>query len=421
MRPHPDNSSPSAASPAAQVLTRVCAILEACQDGKPLPKQSDSESGPLLHNILLCICRHRASLDFLLDTFRTGKLRPRIRRVLWWALAEMLWLDGLPVPVIVDTAITFIKRRYSLADASFSNALLRKIALLQEQDRLADLLSQAPAAVRLELPEVLYQRWAKTFAPAALAKLAELLQQPAEIILRARKNGLGEIIPAGLQELSAPPWAGDCRLFRLGKAKLAEILSTGEDFYVQDPSTLLAPAMLAVRPGEQVGDLCSAPGGKALFLAEHLDGEGRLICRDRSEARLGRVRENLRFWTNVEIAHGDARQPDLPPGSLDALLLDVPCSNTGVIRRRPDVRWTFKEKKLRELVELQRQILTSTAPLLRPGGRLVYSTCSLEEEENHLQVQDFLGRRADYVLLSQRQLPITSEHDGAYSALLQRK
>ena len=413
-------SGPEAAvSPAEQILASTYTVLEACQNGEPLPKRSNSDAGALLHNILLCISRHRASMDFLLDTFRTGKLRPRSRRVFWWALAELLWRNGLPPPVIVDTATEYIKRRHSPAEAAFGNALLRKIVALQEQGQLAELLASAPAAVQLELPAVLYQRWQKMLPGPALTELAAILQQPAEVILRARHNAPREV-PAGLQELPPVPWAADCRLFRLQGANLSEIMRPGGGFYVQDPSTLLAPAMLAVKPGETVGDLCCAPGGKALLLAESLAGQGRLFCRDRSAARLRRVRENLCSWNNVDIAPGDALRPDLPPGSLDALLLDVPCSNTGVVRRRPDVRWSFTENKLRELVQLQEQILAATAPLVRPGGRLVYSTCSLEPEENTRQVQTFLLHQPGFILLQEQQLLPTSEHDGAYAALLQR-
>ncbi len=407
-------------SPAGRNLASIYAILEVSANGKPMPKQEQSGDGQLRQNILLSISRHRASMDYLLDKFKSGKLRLRTRRVFWWALVEMLWLDGLPVPVIVDTATAFIKRRHSPAEAAFCNALLRKIADLLLQGQINTLLADAPQAVQLELPDALYRRWKKMLSPEQLVELAAVLQQPAEVTLRRRATAR-QVVPTGLEELPALPWAPSCRLFRLHGSSLADILRQEDEYYVQDPSTLLAPMMLRVQPGEIVADLCCAPGGKALLLAESLAGQGRLLCRDRSAQRLSRVRENLRCWPNVEIAVGDALRPDLPAASLDALLLDVPCSNTGVIRRRPDVRWTFNEGKLRELVALQAQILDATASLLRPGGRLVYSTCSLELEENSRQAENFLQRQPEYSLLSERQLFPTSEHDGSYAALLQRK
>ena len=176
-----------------------------------------------------------------------------------------------------------------------------------------------------------------------------------------------------------------------------------------------------MKPGERVGDLCCAPGGKSLLLAEALERQGILYCRDRSEARLGRVRENLAGCTNVDIAVADALQPDLPEGSLQALLLDVPCSNTGVIRRRPDVRWTWSPGKLQELAALQEAILESSHKLLCPGGRLVYSTCSSEPEENFAQTARFLQRHPEFSLLKERQLLPDEKHDGAYAALMVRQ
>ena len=158
--------------------------------------------------------------------------------------------------------------------------------------------------------------------------------------------------------------------------------------------------------------------------AENTDAQrqaGTLLCADRSEARLQRVRENLTGFASITYAVADAATPPFPPASFDAVLLDVPCSNTGVIRRRPDVRWRFTRASLRELLELQAAILHGAAALVRPGGRLVYSTCSIEPEENAGQVRRFLAQHAEFAIAAERQLPPTETHDGAYAALLVRK
>ena len=190
------------------------------------------------------------------------------------------------------------------------------------------------------------------------------------------------------------------------------------EYYLQDASTLMAPLMLGANPGETIADLCAAPGGKSLILAELLDNKGVLYSCDASEQRLGRLRENLLGFPNVRIEKQNAERPKLPNGSLDGLLLDVPCSNTGVIRRRPDVRWNFAEAELSRLVMEQKRILEGSCALVRSGGRLVYSTCSIEEEENAKQVRGFLKRHPEFTLAVEKQLYPTLEHDGAYSALL---
>ena len=401
-------------------LSSVVSALSASNDEHALPKHSSAGQGPLLQNLLFTISRHRASFDFLLDKYREGRIRPRLRRVLWWAMAELFYFDGLPDAAVVDTATGYVKKRYSAVEAGFVNALLRRLVELADDAGVASALSVAPPHVRHELPRELYQRWQKIWPAETLAAWAELWQKPADIVLRRCRNAKREI-PQTLEKLPGFSWAAGHELYRVrGEAQvnLSELLSVPGEFYIQDASTLLAAALLAVRPGEQVADLCSAPGGKSLLLAEALAGEGTLFCRDRSEARLARVRENLAAYSNVDIAVADALRPDLPEGSQDAVLLDLPCSNTGVIRRRPDVRWTFNSNKLQELISLQAEILERSQRLLGSGGRLVYSTCSIEPEENSGQIERFLKRHPEFRLSHEEQLLPDERHDGAYAALL---
>lgn len=411
------NGAVSQKSAAMEVLSAVVSAFSGSNDEHALPKQAVSGQGPLLQNLLLTISRHRASFDFLLDHSSQGKIRPRLRRVLWWALAELFYLDGLPDAVVVDTAAGYVKKRYSNVEAGFVNALLRRLAAVHS---IADELSQAPAFVRLELPEELFLHWRKIWPEETLVTWAELWQRPAEIILRRCRNAAQDL-PSVLEKMPEFSWAPGHMMYRIADGQafnLSELLSVPGEFYIQDPSTLLAPALLSVKPGERVADLCCAPGGKSLLLAEALEQQGMLYCRDRSEARLARVRENLAGFSNVDIAAADALQPDLPEGSLQALLLDVPCSNTGVIRRRPDVRWTWSTGKLQELVALQSAILDSSQRLLCPGGRLVYSTCSIEPQENSAQTARFLQRHPEFRLIKEQQLFPDERHDGAYAALL---
>ena len=407
-------------STALEALSGVILALSGSNDEHALPKQASSGQGPLLQNLLFTISRHRASFDFLLDKYSQGKIRPRLRRVLWWALAELYFLDGLPDAAVVDTATGYVKKRYSNVEAGFVNALLRRLTALGGKENLLAELADAPAYVRLELPEELYLHWRKIWPAETIARWAELWQRPAEIILR-RCCKANRQLPAVLEKLPEFSWAPGQALYRIAEgqtANLTELLSVPGEFYIQDPSTLLAPALLSVNSGERVADLCCAPGGKSLLLLEALEDQGMLYCRDRSETRLERVRENLAGYTNVDIAAADALQADLPEASLQALLLDVPCSNTGVIRRRPDVRWTWSNSKLQELVTLQSAILDSSRKLLCPGGRLVYSTCSIEPEENSAQTARFLQRYPDFRLLKEQQLLPDERHDGAYAALL---
>lgn len=414
----------------SQSLADVTALLSEVAPGAI--KSTKRPVSKLSQHLLLAIQRHRASMDWLIDELSQGRVRPRTRRVLWWAMAQILWSDGVAAPIVTDVATAYVKKRHAAAEAGFVNAFLRRLcARLAELGR-DGLTDGAPPWVKLELPETLWQRWRRQFTPEELSAMADLLQQPADTVFRRRRwpeNTLPKGVAALLQPLPAPPWALDQELFVLKKrcdgVSLSQIMGRSSVFYIQDPSTLLAPtllapALLAPLPGEQVADLCCAPGGKALLLAEALRGRGRLHCFDRVEAKLSRVRENLAGFANVSIAVGNATKPQLPSASLDALMLDVPCSNSGVIRRRPDVRWAFSEASLRELTALQAQILRAGAALLKPGGRLVYSTCSIENEENQAQVRAFLDSHPDFILSTEQLLLPTTTHDGAYAALLRR-
>jgi 16S rRNA (cytosine967-C5)-methyltransferase len=164
---------------------------------------------------------------------------------------------------------------------------------------------------------------------------------------------------------------------------------------VQDPAAGLVVRYAAVPPGARVADLCAAPGGKALALAETA---GYLAAADLGFGRLARLRENLRRLEGlpVGLVVADARQPPFRP--VDAVLIDVPCTGTGTFRRHPDGRWRLGPEDLESLVRLQREILEAAASVVRPGGLLIYSTCSLEPEENEEQVDAFLNEHPEFEL-----------------------
>ncbi len=448
----------------AGVLAAACDCLRAWDDGRTL--QEIIPRGPahdLLQNGLFTLFRRRAALDWILGRLIPRPPKPRLRRLLLWAACDYLYLRGVLPQVLADQCVAHVKASGNKSESGFVNAVLRKLMRTPPDAWLALAESaEAPPEVRLGLSPELVAAWTPRLAPEALAELATLLQTPAPVAVRQRgrvdavdkadkvDTASPSTLSAILRPLPAFDFASGARLFEVADPATffaSDAFKRG-DYYVQDPSTLLAPAMLAVQPGEAVADLCCAPGGKALLLAEALWGAaenglrtpdsglrmhrstatpphchtGSLTCADRSAARLGRVRENLaEFAGGVTYAVADAARPPFQPASFDAVLLDVPCSNSGVIRRRPDVRWRFTRANVRELVDLQAAILRGAAPLVRPGGRLVYSTCSIEPEENGELVRRFLAEHAEFALAAERQLLPCALHDGACAARLVRR
>jgi 16S rRNA (cytosine967-C5)-methyltransferase len=406
---------------AALVLRQVeAALCEALAKPGADPAAARAPADATVRNLLLIILRRRATLDWLIDRGATGRTRDGVRRVLWWALAEALCLDGLPVPVIVDTAVEHLGRQ-SRGEAAFANALLRRTLAPGRAAILACVQAEAPAWVRLDLGQALYAAWSRRLLPEALARLAARLQEPAPVVVRCRA-GASAGGAVGIEPLPALDWAPEALLFRCldPQAFFASAAWRRHAFYVQDASTLMAPSLLAPGAGERVADLCCAPGGKSLLLSEAVGATGRVFCCDRSLTRMRRVRENLAGATNAALLVADARRLPLRGGVLDAVLLDVPCSNTGVVRRRPDVRWHFSVAGRDELAADQARILAAGAHLLRPGGRLVYSTCSLEPEENTSVVRGFLAAHSGYVLEQERLLEPGDWHDGGYAARIRR-
>ena len=218
------------------------------------------------------------------------------------------------------------------------------------------------------------------------------------------------------KDLGAPE-----RVYQLGEGEHPPLKSLGSFrdgwFYIQDPSTLLAVSELGAQPGETVLDLCAAPGGKATFIAQQMNNEGKIIAHDSFADRLKLIRENC---TRLGVTCAEVTATfNFQLATFDRILVDAPCSNTGVMRRRVDLRWLIQPAEIERLRATQLALLNQAATVLKPGGVLVYSTCSLEPEENSEVVKEFLREHENFKLESERQLlPFADNVDGAYVARL---
>ncbi|MBQ7650511.1 MAG: hypothetical protein IJS15_06105 [Victivallales bacterium] len=387
---------------------------------RELSEPTEHHKEKLLHNLLLTIERKKEALDWLIAR-HSRKVRGRTAKVLYWALVEILYMNGVPAPAVVDASVDFVKRHHSPSEASFVNAFLRSIIGDMASGGVQNMFAEAPRHVFHGLPKLLWDRCCANFGADAAEQVAAVLQLPAKVVLR-RKTWPPRTasVPDTLLPFPAPSWAPWAELYTPAPSmeSLDALMGGKPDFYIQDSATLLAPTLLAPRPGEEVADLCAAPGGKSLVLGEMMQGHGRLLCADRAQAKLQRLSQNLSEIPNAEIKCIDASLPLPQEMSFDAILLDVPCSNSGVIRRRPDVRSAFTKERITELVELQRLILENAANALKKSGRIVYSTCSIEPEENAQQVAAFLERHPEFRMVKSQLIMPSEENDGAYAALL---
>jgi 16S rRNA (cytosine967-C5)-methyltransferase len=201
-------------------------------------------------------------------------------------------------------------------------------------------------------------------------------------------------------------------------------------FTVQDPATLTCIQLLDPQPGETILDACAAPGGKTGLMVQAMKADGKIVATDLHDDRMPRLKENikrLRLDELVDIQTADASDADalaalVPQAGFDRALIDAPCTNTGVLARRQDARWHFGPSRIRRLTRAQRGLLDAVSTTIRPGGLLVYSTCSLEPEENELQVRSWLENNLAFTLEGERFLiPTESGTDGAYAAALRHR
>lgn len=370
-------------------------------------------SGPdrgLLNAILLGVLRHRRLLDHWISSLRDGKLDPETRDILRVGLCQLLIL-GLPDHAAVHETVEVGKS----AVRGLINAVLRRATTSRQ--RLLDDAAAYPPAVRLSHPDWLFNRWKSAYGKESSIALMEWNNQPAATFLRTNPLHSGTDLPAACQPLPDAPG-----FYRLDGPLPHDLLAQGA-VYIQDPATRHAVDLLAPRPGEQILDACAAPGGKAFLIAAALGGANGLVCTDSNGKRIPRLQENL-----ARLQCGDAAvsvhdwttpAPQSWHSRFDAILLDVPCSNTGVMRRRVDVRWRLQQHDITRLVEIQRRIVENALPCMRPGGRLVYSTCSIEAEENGNQVAHILAAHPDLKLAETSiSLPFRDHTDGAFAALL---
>lgn len=386
--------------------------------------ERESLSGPnraLLNALVMAVLRHRTLLDAWITHLRDGGgLEDEVRDWLRLGLAQ-LFILGVPEHAAVNETVSLAGRARGLV-----NAVLRRA--LREREALEQLRRDASPSVRHSLPEWLLAGWQKHYGAEAMEALGEWCNSPAPVYVR-----VNELQPRAAAAIAALPGAEPFTGPVSGWYKVPEPprreLSTGI-CYAQDPSTGIAPIMLKAKPGMTVLDACAAPGGKTAILAREMHNEGILIATDSSAKRLDRLRDNLkRLGATVAESHVHdwVNMPEPPawrtrfPDGFDRILLDVPCSNTGVLRRRVDARWRLQPDFFPAITATQHALLLRMLGLLKTGGRLVYSTCSIEPQENIQLVRAVLKESPGWQLLEDKLLlPHRDGVDGAYAALIER-
>jgi 16S rRNA (cytosine967-C5)-methyltransferase len=391
------------------------------------------------------VVRWQATLDWLIARKTPGRIqKPALQELLRLGLYQIFWLDRIPGHAAVNETVEMAKQDGFGPQAGFVNAVLR--GYLREFDATKQVLTELKTTQPhhgWSHPEWLVTRWQKRWGAEKTAKLLEWNNTPPKTFARVNtlKADAGKLLERWRMEEKVEydfvrrDWLDESQIFELkAHPPLADLGSFRDGwFYVQDPSTLLAVRELDPKPGETVLDFCAAPGGKTAFIAQLMRNEGRVVAQDISEDRLTLVRENCARLgvTCVEVRSRRCESADAPASSIraftsaatgelfDRVLVDAPCSNTGVMRRRADLRWRIQPPEIERLRATQLNLLRQAASRLNSDGVLVYSTCSLEPEENTEVVKQFLAEHRAFHCERERELlPMVEGVDGAFVARL---
>ena len=369
-----------------------------------------------VQDLVYTVIRRLRPLRKVLGALVTKWPKGELEALLYVGAAQVLYMDEVPDFAAVNETVEAAKLCSNKSIAKVVNGVLRN--LIRRRAEFEAQIAAAPLEEHESFPTELVRRWTARFGAENAAKLCTWHNEPAKTFL-ARKDGSFVELERGKKVTDVPGFAE-------GK------------FIVQDPGTALAVELMDAKPGDVILDACAAPGGKTIQLAWR--GAKVTAC-EVNPKRRRKLEENLKrvlgsIGTVETIGSLDAIsavgsvsvEGELKHSTTQKLkqfskiLVDAPCSNTGVLRRRPDARWNWSVEKLEALMKLQAEILDQVAPLVAPGGMLVYSTCSNEQEENLDQVNAFLARHPDFTLDTTREsVPFESGHDGAFAARLIRK
>jgi 16S rRNA (cytosine967-C5)-methyltransferase len=427
-------------SPGIQSRRAALKILTQVREGKPFDAALDRVAGGLsssdrrlTHELAAGVLRQRSLLDQQLAPLvprEWSLVDPVLQDILRVGAYQLTRLERVPAHAAVDTSVALARRVRGTRAAGFVNAVLRRLSQGAPERTQPD--AGVPAlAVEYSHPDWLVERWLNRFGQEETEALLRWNNTPPALVVQPARAGLERIDQewqaAGIETGRAPYGAGIVPEL----TRPVELPGYREGhFIIQDPAQALLARFVDPPPGAVLYDACAAPGGKTIALGRTIG----VVAGEINRRRARRLSQNLaRAGSGREhVVVADARRP--PIGTVDVVLVDAPCTGTGTFARHPDARWRVTPDALPRITQLQRELLAGTVGLVPPGGLLVYSTCSLEPEENEMQVERFLEEHPNF----QREpgpvaeLPLLSPHgdlsilpqlhgmDGAYAARLRR-
>lgn len=365
-------------------------------------------------------------LDYIIDQFSkipVNKMKPVIRNILRMSVYQMKYMDRIPDSAVCNEAVKLARKKGFGNLTGFVNGVLRSIARGLSQ------VTYPSLSIQYSTPEWIVRQWTEEYGEETARRMLAAQYEERPVTVRANLHrGTREELERRLDgegvrytEIEGLP----CALAIRDYDHLRAIPSFREGFFqVQDVSSMKAALMAAPKKGDYCIDVCAAPGGKSLHLADLMEGAGMVEARDLTDYKVGLIEENIERTraANIKAVRMDATVLD--PASIekaDVLLADLPCSGLGVLSKKSDLKYRMTLEQQKELVKLQRQILHTVWQYVKPGGTLVYSTCTVHREENEGNVKWFLEHHPFSLKEEVQMLPGVDGGDGFYIARLERK
>jgi 16S rRNA (cytosine967-C5)-methyltransferase len=367
------------------------------------------------------------TLDHVINAFsktKTRKMKPLIRNLLRMSVYQIMYMDSVPDSAACNEAVKLARKRGFSGLSGFVNGVLRSVARGYKEVKFPTL------SVRYGVPEWIIEMWQRDYGEDKTLEILEGLTRETQLTIRTNLSKCTpEELKAALEEegVKVKPLKDLSYAFSIsGYDYLAGLKSFKEGlFYVQDLSSMMVAEAASPKEGDTVIDVCAAPGGKSTHIAEKMKGTGMVEARDLTDTKVALIEENIKRngLKNMRAVKMDATVYDSDSHEkADILICDLPCSGLGVMARKTDIRHKIMQDKLQDIVVLQQNILTQVLDYVKPGGTVIYSTCTVNKAENEEMVRFILKNHPEFDLLSEKQIfPGENGSDGFFLAKIIRK
>lgn len=369
-------------------------------------KELSEKDVPLLTEMVYGTLQYQRKLDYFIESYSKkplDKLEHWVLILLRLSVYQLVYLDRVPDHAVLNEAVMIAGKRGHKGISGMVNGILRAI----QREGLPDTTGISPEvrkiAIETSHPDWMIERWIKQYGEKTARDIAEgnlsypITSARVNILKTTRKQLIAEWVDAGLS-CEAGPWLEESIRVTKGVISRTKAFKEGR-CSIQDEGSMLVTQLLNPQAGERVLDACGAPGGKSSHIAERMNNQGELISLDIHEHKVNLIKSQAERLgiSMIQAVLTDARTVSntYEEATFDRILIDAPCSGLGVIQRKPDLKWSKSEHDIERLTVIQSDILDNVWPLLKSGGIMVYSTCTVDREENENQVKDFLKRHPD--------------------------